>query len=228
MSIITNLELQNKFNTATKNSLNRHTLITFEIREIEEHINTIPANTRAFRKMTYTSTVNASKKIFDFSGIYIDRKVFNESFYQYLNNGTPITIERLYNDNDEIYNHKQNSADQAFELFTYYKWLNELLTSPQKAEKKNLLSHKQKILALHYLGFNMMKFNQTKTGLVLEEVLGLNAKNTTDYIRHVSDGKNEVRTLENLNKVSQLFEKQGLHEVADKINAEIQKIIKIL
>jgi hypothetical protein len=50
MSIITNLELQNKFNTATENSLNRHTLITFEIREIEKHINTTPANTGHFEK----------------------------------------------------------------------------------------------------------------------------------------------------------------------------------
>jgi hypothetical protein len=225
MSIITNLELQNKFNTATKNSLNRHTLITFEIREIEEHINNIPANTRAFRKMTYTSTVNVSKKIFDFSGIYIDRKIFNESFYQYLNNGTQITIERLYNDNDERYRHKQNSADQAIEFFKYYQWLKTQLLTPQKLEDKDSLPVKQKLLALHYLGLDTSANDNNKCAEILGTILGVGSENIRKSLSHLYAGKNNnVRTKNNLEKVKQLFDSQGLTDISNRIKSDIENL----
>jgi hypothetical protein len=224
MSIITNLELQNKFNTATKNSLNRHTLITFEIREIEEYINTIPANTRAFRKMIYTSTVNASKKIFDFSGIYIDRKVFNESFYQYLNNGTPITIERLYNDNDEIYNHKQNSADQAIEFFKYYEWLKIQLLTPQKVEKKNTLNHKEKMLALYYLGLDMRKFgNNVQSAIILSKIIGFDESNTKRFLTYFDGKECEVKKEPNMTKMLELFEHHDFKEIHNAIKKDLEK-----
>jgi hypothetical protein len=224
MSIITNLELQNKFNTATENSLNRHTLITFEIREIEEHINTTPANTRAFRKMTYTSTVNDSKKIFDFSGIYIDRKIFNESFYQYLNNGTPITIERLYNDNDEIYNHKQNSADQAIEFFKYYEWLKIQLLTPQKVEKKNTLNHKEKMLALYYLGLDMRKFgNNVQSASILSKIIGFDESNTKRFLTYFDGKECEVKKEPNMTKMLELFEHQDFKEIHNAIKKDLEK-----
>lgn len=224
MSIITNLELQNKFNTATENSINRNILIETEIREIENYINNIPVYARAFKKAVKPLTINKSPKIFDFSDVYINRKIFNESFYEYLNNGKPITIERLYNDNDEIYKHKQNSADQAIEFFKYYEWLKIQLLTPQKAEKKSSLSHKEKMLALYYLGLDMRKFSNNKqSAIILSKILGLDESNTKDYLTYFDGNKGKVKTEANINKMLDLFENQDFKEIQKKIKDDLEK-----
>lgn len=224
MSTITNLELQNKFNTATENNANRNLLIENEIREIENYVNYIPAYTSPFRKKAIPLTINKSPKIFDFGNTYIDRKIFNESFYEYLNSGKPITIERLHNDNDEMYRIKQNSANQSIETFKYYEWLKIQLSIPQKAQKKSSLSHKQKLLALHYLGLDTSKYDNTKIAKILSEILELSEDNTRQYLSYLSAGKNDVRTKTNLEKVNQLFENQEITDISNTIKKDLEKL----
>lgn len=224
MSIITNLELQNKFNTVTENSINRNILIETEIREIEIYINNIPVYTRTFKKTVKPLTINKSPKIFDFSGVHINRQIFNESFYEYLNNGKTITIERLYNDNDETYKHKQNSADQAIEFFKYYEWLKIQLSTPQKAEKKNSLSHKEKMLALYYLGLDMRKFgNNVQSASILSKIIGFDESNTKRFLTYFDGKECEVKKEPNMTKMLELFEHHDFKEIHNAIKKDLEK-----
>lgn len=217
MEIIKLKQFQNDFNTAIEKSLNQKLDIETEIKEVLDFVNTIPKQ-RAFSK-----PVKSEFETIRNTRIFIipicDRRLLSDAFYSIKETGKFNDLIQTANDTELTNQFKENTVKQAFELFEYYKWLNESL-SPQKSEKKNEFSHKQIILALHYLGFDMKQFNQVKTGLILGEILGLDSKNTTDYIRHVSSGKNNVRTSENLKKVKQLFEKHGLNEVSETINPE--------
>jgi hypothetical protein len=219
MEIIKLQQFQNDFNLIAEKSPTKPLVIKTVIKEIDDYVS-----------FDITQTDKKSRKI----GFYVKpkpltifninipsylRDVFSEAFKSYLTYGN-YNLEKFPNEENENFEKKLKTIEQAFEVFTYYKWLNELLTAPEKSNKKHSLSHKQIIIALHYLGFDMQQFNQIKTGLILGEILGLDAKNTTDYIRHASLGKNNVRTPENLEKVKQLFEKHGLNEVSDKINPE--------
>ncbi|MEZ7498185.1 hypothetical protein QO200_05470 [Flavobacterium sp. Arc3] len=224
MSIITNLELQNKFDIATEYSENRNFLIENEIREIDNYVNNIPIQISPFSKEAKLLTINKSLKIYDFGNAYIDRKIFNESFYGYLNNYKQITIERLYNDSDEMYRHKQNTSDQAIEIFKYYEWLKIQLSTPQKAEKKNSLSHKEKMLALYYLGLDMRKFSNNKqSATILSKILGLDESNTKDYLTYFDGNKGKVKTEANINKMLDLFENQDFKEIQKKIKKDLEK-----
>ena len=228
MSMIPNSELQSKFNIATENSLNRNLLIENEIKEIENYVNNIPVNLygwSALKKTARPSTIKRSPKIFTFGDTYIDRKIFNESFYEYLNNGKPITIERLYNDNDEMYRLKQNSSDQAIETFKYYEWLRIQLSTPQKTEEDNSMPIKQKLLVLHYLGMDTSEHNHTKCAEILAEVLGVGSENIRKSLSHLYAGKNNsVRTKNNLEKVKQLFDSQGLTKISNQIKNHLEEL----
>jgi hypothetical protein len=213
-------EFKSQFNSEIEKSPDLRLLIRNEIDDLLGYINYIP-NLRELKRGIKPSYNTKNK--FDFLDVSVFHKsLLNSAFNEEIRTGK-FRLAKIHTDTDETFQMKLEAVEQGGELFKYYQWLNKTLDSPQKTQKKSSLSHKQKILALHYLGFDMMKFNQTKTGFVLEEVLGLNAKNTTDYIRYVSAGKNDVRTLENLTKVKQLFEKQGLYDIADKIDSEIPK-----
>jgi hypothetical protein len=225
MSIITNLELQNKFNITTENSIHKTLLIENEIKEIENYVNHIPVYTSPFRKETKPLTTNNSPKVFNFGNTYIDRKIFNESFYDYLNNGKPITIERLYNDNDEMHRLKQNSANQSIEIFKYYEWLKIQLSNPQKIEKKSEgLSHKEKMLALYYLGLDMRKFrNNLQSAKILSKILDLDESNTKDNLTYFDGINCKVKTEANLKRVLELFEHKDFKEIHTAITREIEK-----
>lgn len=222
MSIITNLELQNKFDTAIQNSVNKNILIENEIREIENYVNNIPVF--SLKKSAKPLTVNKSPKVFDFRNTYIDRSIFNESFYEYLSNAKPITIERLYHDNDEMYRLKQNSANQAIEIFKYYEWLKIKLTT--KAKQSISFNHQEKLLALTYLGLDTKNYDNSKSAKILSSILGLSEQNTREHLSYLYyDAKNNpVRTKKHLENISKQFENQGLTDVSNKIKEDIKNL----
>lgn len=224
MSIITNLELQNKFNSSTENNDNRNLIIENEIREIENYVNNIPVYHSLRRKALKPSTVNKSSKIFSFGNTYIDREIFNKSFYEYLNNSKHLIIERLHSENDETFKLKQNSADQSIELFKYYGWLKIQLTT--KAKQSITFNHQEKLLALHYLGLDTQKYDNTKSAKMLSAILVLNEQNTREYLSYLyNDGnKNPVRTKKHLENVSKQFENQGLTEISNRIKDDIKNL----
>jgi hypothetical protein len=224
MNIITNLELQNKFNSVTEKSLNRKLLIENEIREIENYVNNIPAYVPAFLKNSKTAITNKSPKIFSFGDTYIDRKIFNEAFYEYLNNGKVISIDRTQIDNDKSYQLKQNSADQSIEVFKYYEWLKIQLTT--KAKPSISFNHEEKLLALLYLGMDTKKYDNTKSAKILSVVLGMSEQNTRDHLSYLYQDaiNNPVRTKKHLETVFKEFENQGLTEISTRIKDEIKNL----
>lgn len=225
MEIIKLQELQQKFNMQTENSINKNLLIENEIREIENYVNQIPVYTSPFSKKTKPLTINKSPRIFDFGNTYIDRKIFNESFYEYLNKGKQIIIEYSLNDNNNTYRNKQNSTQQAIELFEYYNWLNKLLTEPKKEEKKSEgLSHKEKMLALYYLGLDMRKFrNNLQSAKILSKILGLDESNTKDNLTYFDGIKCKVKTEENLKTILELFEHKDFKDIHREIKKDLEK-----
>lgn len=223
MKIITYSELQQNFDSATENRSNRKMSIEFEISAIEDYVNNIPYFS-PFRGKPQATRINKSTKIFNFENVFLNRIIFNEAFYEYLNNGKAISIIQEQNDNIDSLRIKQSSVEQAIEFFKYYQWLNELRNTPQKTPTKNSLSHKQKLLALHYLGLNTNKYENTKIAKILAEVLELSEDNTRIFLSYLSAGKNEVRTKANLEKVNQLFEKQGISEISDVIKKDIENL----
>jgi hypothetical protein len=223
MNIITNLELQNKFNSATEKSLNRKLLIENEIKEIENYVNNIPVYV-PFLKIRKSAITNKSPKIFSFGNTYIDRKIFNEAFYQYLNNGKIISVDRTQIDNDESYQFKQNSSNQSIEVFKYYEWLKIQLTTKTKIAIS--LNHQEKMLALHFLGMNTKNLDDNKTAKILSAILGLSEQNTREILGalYIDAKNNPVRTKKHLENLHKHFENIGLTEIAVNIEKEIQKI----
>ena len=222
MNIITNLELQNKFNKALEKSLNQKLTIETEIKEVLDFVNTIP-NQKLFRKPIQSEfkTIRTTR-IFEINNC--DRKLLSDTFYSIKETGSFNDLNRTANDTELTYQFKTNTIKQAFELFEYYKWLNKLLAEPQKTIKKSSLSHKQKLLALHYLGLNTSKYDNTKIAKILSEILELSEDNTRQYLSYLFAGKNEVRTKINLEKVNQLFENQEITEISNTIKKDLEKL----
>lgn len=221
MDIITLSQLQNDFNNAIEKSLNQKFDIETEIKEVLDFINTIPSQ-RVFRKPIRPEfrTIRVTR-IFKIN--ICDRQLLSEAFYSIKETGT-YNLNRTVNNDDPTYIFSSNTVKQAFELFEYYKWLNKLLSEPQKQQKKSSLSHKQKLLALHYLGLDTSKFENSKTAKILSEILELSEDNTRQYLSYITAGKNEVRTKANLEKVNQLFENQGLSDISLNIKKDLEKL----
>ena len=219
MEIIKLQELQNDFNLSIEKSIGKKYDINIEINEILDYIKDIP-NYSLSRKAV---NVNHSNRVFKIKISDLLQKLFSEAFNSYMRIGN-YELKRFHADTDEMYKIKESTVSQALEFSEYYKWLNSLLNTAAKAPTKNTLSHKQKLLALHYLGLNTAKYENTKIAKVLAEVLELSEDNTRIFLSYLSAGKNEVRTKTNLEKVNQLFEKQGISEISDVIKKDIEKL----
>lgn len=127
-------------------------------------------------------------------------------------------------DPENVYSDKlyENILKAAIEFGKYYLWLNDILTS-SKTVVKNVLTHKQKLIALHYLNLDFNLYENKALAKALSSILQLNQENTRKYLSYVSMGENDVRTKNNLNAVKELFEYSGLNEVADKIKLELKQ-----
>lgn len=222
METITLTQLKENFNIVLEISINKKYTIENEINAITDYINSIP-NYKLFQKPVNADLKNKNNKIFKIKISDLSRSLFSDTFNNYMLVGKQI-VERFHSDTDEMFEYKERIVNQAYEFADYYKWLNELLATPQKTEKKGSLTHKQKLLALHYLGLDTSKFENSKTAKILSEILELSEDNTRQYLSYISAGKNEVRTKANLEKVNQLFENQGLLDISSNIKKDLEKL----
>jgi hypothetical protein len=222
MKITTLSQFQNKFNSVFKKSNNQKFVVDSELNAILNYVNTIP-NYGSFRKLVKPAFENKTAQIFELETPSLLRSLFNESFNQFMMVGN-YNPERLHSDTDEMFLIKEETTKQSYEFSEYYKWLNELLVVPQKPQKKSSLSHKQKLLALHYLGLDTSKYDNTKIAKILSEILELSEDNTRQYLSYLSAGKNDVRTKTNLEKVNQLFENQEITDISNTIKKDLEKL----
>lgn len=222
MEIITFQQLQLAFQSALDNSSNKKYIIENEVNSILNYINTVP-NFKAFQKKVILDSSQKSNSVFKLNVPDLGRNLLNIAFHNILITGR-FEVPETFNDTKETLEFKNSITKQAFEFADYYNWLNTLLATPQKNTSKSSLTHKQKLLALHYLGLNTSRYENTKMAKVLSEILELSEDNTRMFLSYLSAGKNEVRTKNNLEKVKQLFDNQGISDISNTIENDIKKL----
>jgi hypothetical protein len=223
MEIIKLQELQNNFNSAIESSTNSKLIIENEIVEVKHFVNSIP-NTKTWIKPNIPNFTHKATKIFNLNISVHSKSLFNEAFYGFQLNGN-FNTDKQFHETEEVYKLNLEVIKQAFEFLEYYKWLNDLLATPLKAEKKNDLSLNQKILALDYLGVDLTTYDKTKTAKILSAILGMNEQNIRESLTYINIAKNEIRTAKNLKVVSQLFENQSFFDVSKIIKQDIEKLL---
>lgn len=221
MNLTTFSELKKAFNSALEQSTDKQFLVENELREVNNFINNLPIP--KVQKRFFVKYHPAQKGTEIFNLAIPQGREFSEAFTSILKTGD-LKIEKSFHEPTEAFEIRQNIVKQASEFAEYYKWLNGLKNSPQKLPRKSSLSHKQKLLALHYLGLDTGKFDNSAIAKILAEVLELSEDNTRQYLSYITAGRNNVRTKSNLEKLHQIFEKQGLTEISNKIKSDIEKI----
>lgn len=221
---ITNLEkFQNDFNNAIEKSLNQKLDIETEIKEVLDFVNTIPTQ-RAFSKPV-KSEFETIRNTRIFKMPICDRRLLSDAFYSIKETGKFNDLNRTLNDTELTYQFKENTVKQALDFFEYYKWLNELLTAPQKREKKNeALNHKERMLALYYLGLDMRKFgNNLQSAKILSKIIGFDESNTKKFLTYFDGKECEVKKEPNIIKMLELFDHQDFKEIHNTVKKDLEK-----
>lgn len=222
MEIIKLQELQNDFNLAIEKSLNQRLTFETEIKEVLEFVNTIPIQ-RVFKKPIRPEfeTVRNSRI---FKAPICDRRLLSEAFYLIHETGT-YDLNRNFNDTDLTYQFKEDTVKQAYVFFEYYKWLNKLVTTPQKKEKKSEeLNHKERMLALYYLGLDMRKFgNNLQSAKILSKIIGFDESNTKKFLTYFDGKECEVKKEPNITKMLELFEHQDFKDIHNAVKKDLEK-----
>ena len=222
---ITSLEsFQEKFNQALNETINPQLLLENEVKEVEQFTSKTQRffNPRdAFKNRKLKTQENG---VFDITLKYFNKQVFVEAFNSVLITGDFKIKSQTSQEDDLFYQTKLISVQQAKEFSKYYLWLKDLKPTTNKIQKQPSLSHKQKMLALHYLGLDLSKYDNTKSAKILSLILDLDEGNTRKYLSYVSAGKNDVRTKTNLSKLNEVFKHQGLDDIAFTIKNDLDKI----
>lgn len=186
---------------------NKEFLIENEINIIESYVNKpISVNER-----------NSTNSVFDLSNLG-SSKIISEVFNEYMLNGS---IKNIEVNNDPF---KSNFVKTGLLFVKYYKWLKEINKHPINQPKKQKLTQKQKLLALHYLGVDFSKYDNSSLAKILSQILDLGEENIRKNLSYVSAGKNEVRTESNLEKVHQLYKNIGINDISNTIYKDLEKI----
>lgn len=222
---ITSLEsFQEKFNQALNETINPQLLLENEVKEVEQFTSKTQRffNPRdAFKNRKLKTQENG---VFDITLKYFNKQVFVEAFNSVLITGDFKIKSQTSQEDDLFYQTKLISVQQAKEFSKYYLWLKDLKPTTNKIQKQPSLSHKQKMLALHYLGLDLSNYDNTKSAKILSLILDLDEGNTRKYLSYISAGKNDVRTKTNLSKLNEVFKHQGLDDIAFTIKNDLDKI----
>lgn len=223
MNLTTLSELQNKFNLALNNTTSKKFLIDNELKEIDNLLNYNPLEKYNNRSLKKFVAKPKSHRVFSIEIANHQRTLFTSAFNNYMINGE-FETPRYESTTDDEFKNFQFVVKQAYEFSKYYNWLNSLRETPEKSIKKSTLTHKQKLLALHYLGLDTSKFDNSKVAKILSEILELSEDNTRQYLSYLSAGKNNVRTKSNLETVSKLYDNQGLTDISNTIKKDLEKL----
>ena len=220
MEVVKLSELQENFNSVSQNSPYQIIIIENEIDEVMKYVTTIPPvyGTRHFKEISKPRTTYMSNRIFNLD--IHDRVLFSKAFSEIMYTGD----FKLESTNIENY----KTIEQAKELFEYYLWLRKLLkerqSTPQKTEKKSPLTHKQKMLALYYLGLDFRKFkNNKQSAIILSKILDLDFYNTKENLTYFDGINCEVKTEDNIKATLELFEHKDFKEIHTRIKKDIEK-----
>lgn len=219
MKITTLEELILKFNSELTKIPDSNKLIFID-NEIKE-IDSLLKSKRAVkdRMDPYGFLTPIPMRVFDIriNPNYIQQ--FSNAFNDYYFYEKLVDIETIQNSDSK------DIIFQAYEFVKYYKWLKQQImeSSAKTQQKKSGLSHKQKMLALHYLGLDLNKFENTNSAKILSQILDLDYDNTRKYLSYLATGKNEVRTKKNLEILVNIFDIQGFENITNTIKKDIEK-----
>lgn len=222
MNITTLEELQEKFNSVLSTITEKQSLINLELQEIDNYLNyTAPPRRHKMDFHIEPETDAIFKLQVDLNRRKLLKKAFN-GFNVYGKYELPVNNRNTQG----MIDLDNNVVKQASELAKYFKWLKELEveTSSKIRSKKSSLTHKQKMLALHYLGLDLSKFENTNSAKVLSKILDLDYDNTRKYLSYLAFGKNEVRTKNNFETLLKIFDIQGFEEITNTIKKDIKKL----
>ena len=130
-------QLQDEFETALANSIDKNFTRENEVKEVLNYINTIPTTTKLFQKPIKPAFENKAKKIFVIEIPDSLRNLFSEAFTIFITTGD-YKLERLYHDTNETYQIKENTVKQAYVFLEYYKWLSNYKINVSKEEEFNI------------------------------------------------------------------------------------------
>lgn len=214
-------ELKTEFEELLENSNDKKHTIDNELNAVMYFVNT--EFEFEFPKMSKPPKLLKKYNLF----ILYSNELFKTAFNKYIETGK-YNIERKHTDNDNSYAYKQKVVYQSFEFAEYYKWLRSLTNENVfKNTKKETLTIKQKLLALHYLGLNIKDSNNNRIAEIIAEVLGVGSENIRKSLSHLTAGKNNtVRTKNNLETVQKLFESKGLTAIGDIIKEDLKGVKK--
>lgn len=220
MKITTLKEFQDKFNSLLDIASKKQLLIEAELKDVDSYLNEDVMTFYKVRKSRFGSSRPKREYNFelDINDFYRDR--FAKEVNEFNIYGKELDLDSI--DGEEY----KDISKQAFEFSKYIDWLRELNDnhSSKSQRKKVGLSHKQKMLALHYLGLDLSKYENTNSGKILSQILDLDYDNTRHYLSYVALGKNEVRTKDNLNVLVKLFDIQGFEDVLEVIKEDVEKL----
>ena len=220
MEVVKLIELQEKFNSVSKDSPYQTIIIENEIDEVMKYVTTIPPvyGMKHFKEISKPHTKFISNKIFSIN--IQNRVLFSKAFSEIMYTGD----FKLESPNLNEY----KTIEQAKEFFEYYLWLRKKLketqNTPQKVEKKNSLTHKQKMLALYYLGLDFRKFrNNKQSAIILSKILDLDFYNTKENLTYFDGINCEVKTEDNIKATLELFEHKDFNEIYTRIKKDLEK-----
>lgn len=225
MDFISLSEFKNNFSSALEEAIDKNFLIENELREVNNYVSYVPVPKTQKRLYVKYHPAQKGTGVFDLKIPQAQRKEFTEAFNSNLRTGE-FPIKKDFHEPTEAFEIRQQIVKQAFEFAEYYKWLNELKSTPQKLPRKSSLDHKEKLLALHYLGLDLSKFDNKKTAKILSEIIGHSEENTRKYLSYLAAGKNDVGTPKTLENTLNLFVSQGFDEISNTIKADLEKITK--
>lgn len=220
MNLTTLSELKKAFNSALEQSTDKQFLIENELREVNNFITNLPVPKVQKRFLVKYHPSHKGTGVFNLA--IPQGRDFSEAFSAIVRTGE-FKIEKSFHEPIEAFEIKQTIVQQASDFAEYYKWLNSLKNSPQKVIRKNDLTHGEKLLALHYLGLDLRKFDFIKSAKVLEPIIGQNFDDTRKQIPLLYGNNNKIMKKKNLETVLQLFENVGFEEIAKRIKTDIEK-----
>ncbi len=203
-----------EFKAKLETTKNKEYLIQNEINQIE----------------AFTTTIGESSMV-DVLGVKsnITNSVFDLRFLGSRTRFNKIFVEYLLGEKDELseneltHPHLKLIYEQAKYFAEYYSWLKELKV-PKSREKFSDLNNEQKLLALHYLFPNLSNYTQTQLSKVLSQILNIGSENIRRNLSALYKNDSEIRTIENYEKLIELFENKTFETITNKLKKEINQM----
>lgn len=231
MSLTVFEELKSNFKARFENAPNKNNLVENEISEIERFlepkIEQTPIN--ALAGGSGSAPNRTSLHVFKI----VVPKGLNELFalafrYSYVEGNYSYTP--LPNEPESLVQQKLIVVRQAEEFAKYYSWLKNLgaVDKPKQSTKQeSVLYHKEKLLALYYLGIRFNKYENTRYAKILSLIMGESEVTTRQHLSYFHTSRNtdkKVKTEKGLKKLKFLFESLQFGEELQMVEEDLKKL----